>query len=136
MKSRKRYKRYFESKKDTKWIYRRLVAFVIAAAVVFTAYKTVQPYVNNYLFKVEMQRRISYAVGRAVYDSNVISDENIRKNVIEAAEKRGIVLEEKDIKISRAGGSVEIGVEYVVKVNYLIVKSDFHFQVRNNSYSL
>ena len=107
-----------------------ILAIILMAAAVFLAFKLGPPYLSHYEFKGEMKQTVSRA------GAHMMSEEQIKKDLIAIARKNNIVLEEKNIRITRTSSSVEISTGYTIPVNFIIMKRDLNFEVKESSYSL
>ena len=120
----------FKSGEEGKGSLGCIFAIVLMVLAVFLAIKLGPPYVNNYEFKNAMQQAVSRAGARSM------SEEAVKKDLIELARKSGIVLDEKNIKINRTTSDVQIIVTYTVPVDFIIMKRDINFEVKESSYAM
>ena len=135
-KARKRNKRNDKPSGESKRAFFRLVVLIFIAIILFLAFKIGPHYFYYYKFKFEIPNAISYADAVTVFHGNVKSEENLKKYVIFVAQRNKIILEEKNIRVVRLPDGAEINVEYTVTVDFLIMKRDLNFQIKENSYAL
>jgi len=135
MKPRKKSKPGLKTKGEGKRALVRLTALVLTIIVILLAYKLGPPYINYYRFKGELQQAIINARTRMM-DEGIRSDGEIRKDTLEVAQKNNIILEGKNIQITRLSDNIEVSVEYTITVDFIIMKRDLIFRLKGSSYSL
>jgi len=106
-----------------------IFAIILMAIAIFLAFKLGPPYMNHYEFKGEMKQVVSRAGARA------IPEETIKKDLISLAQKSNIALKNEDIEIRRLSGQIIIRVEYIIPLNFIIMKHDLRFQVEESSFT-
>ena len=106
-----------------------IFALFLMVVVIFLAIKFVPPYLNHYEFKSDMKQAVSRAGARS------ITDDNIRKDLIQLAQKNKIVLKNENIQISRFAGQIVIRVKYTIPINLLIMNHEFKFENEESSYA-
>jgi cell division protein FtsL len=100
-----------------------LVAFIYGAAMVLPVL------INEYQFQDSLQTIARFA------SVNHRSSELVKKEILDAAEKEDLPVEEEDIKVQDRAGNVQINVDYSVTVDLKVYQLtlNFHPQASNAS---
>ena len=106
-----------------------IFALFLMVVALLLAFKLGPPFMNHYEFKSEMKQAVSRAGARAM------TDENIKKDLIQTAEKNKIVLKSENIQIRHMAGQIVIAVEYTIPVNFLIMTKDLRFNLEESSWT-
>jgi len=122
----------FKSGEEGKGTLGCVFAIVLMVVALVLAFKLGPPYVNHYGFKGEMKQVASRSGARAM----AMSEENIKKDVIQVASKNNIDLKIEDIKITRPTGQIVINVKYNVPVNFFIMTHDLSFEIEESSWAV
>ena len=119
----------FKSREEGKGSLGCIFALFLMVVALLLAFKLGPPYKNHYEFKSDMKQAVSRAGARSM------TDENIKKDLIQIAEKNMIVLKSENIQIRHMGGQVVITVEYTIPVNFLIMTKDLRFNLEESSWT-
>ena len=106
-----------------------LIVVVIVLAI-YTAWKMVPPYVNDYQLADKMQEQSRYAM------VNHYTEEQIRDNLYKVMVDLDIPAKREDIKIVANGNVVKISLDYTVPVDVLVYHTDLHFTPNSETKSL
>jgi YbbR domain-containing protein len=101
-----------------------LVAFIYGAAMVLPVL------INEYQFQDSLQSIARFA---SVNRKNV---ELVKKEVLDAAEKEDLPVQEEDVKVQTHGGNVQINVDYSVTVDLKIYQLTLNFHPEASNASL
>lgn len=99
-----------------------ILLLLVVAAIIFTAFKLLPPYIDNY----RLQDSLENISRNATY--NKMSDGEIRGLVKEEARQLEIPLEDNQIQVQRTGASVNIAVQYTVPVDLMVRQVELSFQ--------
>jgi len=94
---------------------------VILVLVVYSAFKIVPVYVQNYQLSDKMQETARFAV------VNHYNEEQIRDTIFKEIQSLEIPAKREDIKVSSSQSLVRISVDYSVPVDLLFYHMDLHF---------
>jgi len=119
----------FKSGQEGKGSLGCIFALFLMVVALLLAFKLGPPFMNHYEFKSDMKQAVARAGARAM------TDENIRKDLIQTAEKNKIVLKNENIQIRHMAGQVVITVEYTIPVNFLIITKDLRFNIEESSWT-
>ena len=111
----------------------RLKGILIAVLVVlfiYTAWKIVPPYVNDYQLADKMQEQSRYAM------VNHYTEDQIRESLYKVMVDLDIPAKKEDIKIVSNLNVVKISLEYTVPVDILVYHMDLHFSPNSETKSL
>ena len=97
-----------------------LIVVVIVLAI-YSAWKIVPAYVNDYQLSDKMQEQARFAV------VNRYNDEQIRDNIFKIVQDLGVPAKREDIKVVANPSGVKISMEYTVPVDLLMFHMDLHF---------
>lgn len=90
-----------------------ILGLAIVAAIIFLAIKLLPPYISNYQFQDAMDNLARTATYSAA------SEADLRKDVMREARSLGIPVEDRQVAVQKAGGSVAIAIRYEVPVDLL-----------------
>jgi len=107
-----------------------ILIVVIAVLAIYTAWKMVPPYVNNYQLDDSMQEQSRYAM------VNRYTEEQIRENIYKKMVDLDIPAKKEDIKIVANNNLVKISLDYTVPVDVLVYHTDLHFTPNSETKSL
>jgi len=107
-----------------------ILIVVIAVLAIYTAWKMVPPYVNNYQLDDSMQEQSRYAM------VNRYTEEQIRENIYKKIVDLDIPAKKEDIKIVANNNVVKISLDYTVPVDVLVYHTDLHFTPNSETESL
>jgi len=111
----------------------RLKAILIVVLIVlaiYTAWKMVPPYVNDYQLADRMQEQSRYAM------VNHYTEEQIRDKIYKEIVDLDIPAKREDIKIVANNNVVKISLDYTVPVDVLVYHADLHFTPNSETKSL
>lgn len=94
---------------------------VILVLLVYSAFKIVPVYVQNYQLTDKMQETARFAV------VNRYSEEQIRDTIFKEIQSLEIPAKREDIKVSSSQSIVRISLDYSVPVDLLFYHMDLHF---------
>ncbi|HWX53920.1 MAG TPA: hypothetical protein VN176_04940 [Verrucomicrobiae bacterium] len=100
---------------------RGLILLLVIAAAIFVAYRMIPPYFNNY----QLQDDLDDAARAATY--RVISDDDLKAQVIAKAEKEDIFIKADQVTLTRTSGALGISVHYKVTVDLLLRTVELNF---------
>ena len=100
----------------------------LLAAFIYVCVRVVPIYVADFQFRDSMETAARFA------SVNRLSPEEIRKKLLEEAEKADMPLKLEDIKVSNHNGRINIEANYTVTVDLHVYqwKLNFHPSVSNN----
>lgn len=115
------------------WGEGRLKAIVYTAILlllVYSAFKIVPAYVQNYQLSDKMQETARFAV------VNRYNEEQIRDTIFKEIQSLEIPAKREDIKVSSSPAIVRISVDYSVPVDLLFYHMDLHFTPSSENKSI
>ena len=98
-----------------------LLLILVVAAILFTAFKLLPPYIDNY----RLQDSLDTIARNATYAK--MTEADIRREVMGEARQLGVPIDERDVQVSRNGPSVNISVQYLITVDLLVRQVDLEF---------
>lgn len=107
-----------------------ILILVIVVLAIYTAWKVVPPYVNDYQLSDMMQEQSRYAM------VNRYSEDQIRDKVYKEMVDLDIPAKREDIKIVANNNVVKISLDYTVPVDVLVYHVDLHFTPNSETKSL
>jgi len=117
----------------TEWGESKLKAIlftVILVLLVYSAFKIVPIYVQNYQLNDKMQEVARFAV------VNRYNEEQIRDTIFKEIQSLEIPAKREDIKVSSSPAIVRISVDYSVPVDLLFYHMDLHFTPSSENKSI
>ena len=111
----------------------KLKTICYIAVIVFAIYcgvKLVPPYFANYQLSDKVQELARFAV------VNRYTEEQVRDNVLRAAQELEIPMKREDIKVSASNTLVRISVNYTVPVDMFFYHTDLNFSPSSENKSL
>jgi hypothetical protein len=103
---------------------------VILVACIYSAVIVLPVLINEYQFQDSLQEIARFA------SVNRKSNDDIRKSVLEEAQKADLPVQPEDIKVEGYGGNVHINVDYSVTVDLKIYQWTLNFHPAANNASL
>lgn len=125
--SRNRQQRRFERGEGR---LKSILIIVIVVLGIYTAWKVVPPYVNDYQLADKMQEQSRFAM------VNHYTEDQIRDNIFKAMQDLDIPAKREDIKIVANNNVVKISLEYTVPIDVLVYHGDLHFSPNSETKSL
>jgi len=107
-----------------------ILIVVIVVLSIYTAWKMVPPYVNDYQLADKMQEQSRYAM------VNHYTEEQIRDNIYKIIIDLDIPAKREDVKIVSNNNVVKISLDYTVPVDVLVYHTDLHFTPNSETKSL
>ena len=107
-----------------------IIIVVMMVLAIYTAWKVVPVYVNEYQLSDKMQEQARYAV------VNRYSEDQIRENVFKVIQDLDIPAKREDIKVVSNNSVVKISLEYSVPVDVLMYHTDIHFSPNSEDKAL
>lgn len=107
-----------------------ILIVVMIVLAIYTAWKMVPPYVNDYQLSDKMQEQSRYAM------VNHYTVEQIRDNIYKVMVDLDIPAKKEDIKIVADGNVVKVALDYTVPVDVLVYHTDLHFTPNSETKSL
>lgn len=107
-----------------------ILIVVIVVLAIYTAWKVVPPYVNDYQLSDMMQEQSRFAM------VNRYSEDQIRDKIYKEIVDLDIPAKREDIKIVANNNVVKISVDYTVPVDILVYHADLHFTPNSETKSL
>ncbi len=111
----------------------KLKGIVIVAVVVlaiYSAWKIVPAYVNDYQLSDKMQEQARFSV------VNHYTEDQIRNNIFKVVEELDIPVKREAIKVVSTNAIVKISMEYTVPVDLFFYHLDLHFSPSSENKSL
>lgn len=105
-----------------------IVAIIVLA--IYTAWKMVPPFVDDYQLSDRMQEQSRYAM------VNHYTEEQIRDNIYKVIVDLDIPAKREDVKIVSNNNVVKISLDYTVPVDVLVYHTDLHFTPNSETKSL
>ncbi len=100
----------------------KTVIFVaVFALLVYSAFKIVPAYVNNYQLEDKMEEQARFAI------VNRYTEEQVRDNIFRVVQDLEIPAKKEDIKVSATNSVVKISMQYTVPVDLLAYHLELHF---------
>jgi hypothetical protein len=103
---------------------------VIIALLVYSAFKIIPVYVQDYQLSDKMQETARFAV------VNHYSEDQIRDTIFKEIQSLEIPAKRDDIKVSSSQSVVRISVDYTVPVDLLFYHMDLHFTPSSENKSI
>ena len=107
-----------------------ILIVVILVLAIYTAWKVVPPYVNDYQLSDIMQEQSRYAL------VNRYTEDQIRDKIYKQMIDLDIPAKREDIKIVANNNVVKISLDYTVPVDVLVYHMDLHFTPNSETKSL
>ena len=107
-----------------------ILIVVIVVLAIYSAWKMIPPYVNDYQLADKMQEQSRYAM------VNHYTEEQIRDNIYKIIVDLDIPAKREDVKIVANGNVVKISLDYTVPVDVLVYHTDLHFTPNSETKSL
>jgi hypothetical protein len=107
-----------------------ILIVTIVVLTIYTAFKVVPAYVNEYQLSDKMQEQARYAV------VNRYSEDQIRDNIFKVIQDLDIPAKREDIKVVANNSMVKISLEYTVPVDVLMYHTDLHFSPNSEDKAL
>ncbi|PYT68076.1 MAG: hypothetical protein DMG39_22145 [Acidobacteria bacterium] len=107
-----------------------ILIVTIVVLGIYTAWKILPPYVNDYQLADKMQEQSRYAM------VNRYTEDQIRDNIYKIMQDLDIPARREDIKIVANGNVVKISLDYTVPVDVLMYHTDLHFSPNSETKSL
>ena len=107
-----------------------IVIVIIAVLAIYTTWKMVPPYVNDYQLADRMQEQSRYAM------VNHYTEEQIRDNIYKVMVDLDIPAKREDIKIVANNNVVKVSLDYTVPVDVLVYHTELHFTPNSETKSL
>ena len=107
-----------------------ILIVVILVLGIYSAWKLVPAYVNDYQLADKMQEQSRYAM------VNRYTEDQIRDNIYKIMQDLDIPAKREDIKIVANGNVVKISLDYTVPVDVLMYHTDLHFSPNSETKSL
>ena len=107
-----------------------IFAIILMVIAIVLAVKLGPLYYNHYEFKGELKQLVSRAGAR------LNTNENIKRDVVTLAQKNRIFLKDDEIIIDKSVPTrVIIEIKYIVPVDFIILKRDLNFHIREEGVS-
>ena len=104
------------------------VAVIVLA--LYSAWKIVPAYVNDYQLSDKMQEQARFAV------VNRYSEDQIRENIFKVIEDLEIPAKKEDIKVVSTNQVVKISLQYTVPVDLMMYHMELHFSPNSENKAL
>jgi hypothetical protein len=98
-----------------------ILVVVIIVLMIYSAFKIVPAYVNNYQLADKMEEQARFAI------VNRYSEEQVRDNIFKVCQELEIPAKKEDIKVVSNNAVVKISMQYTVPVDVLTFHMDLHF---------
>ena len=107
-----------------------ILIVVIVVLAIYTAWKVVPVYVNEYQLSDKMQEQARYAV------VNRYTEDQIRDNIFKVIQDLDIPAKREDIKVVSNNSVVKISLDYSVPVDVWMYHTDIHFSPNSEDKAL
>jgi len=107
-----------------------IIVVVVIVLAIYSAFKIVPAYVNDYQLSDKMQEQARFAV------VNRYTEEQIRENIFKTVQDLGIPAKKEDIKVVATNAAVRISMEYTVPVDLLTYHMELHFSPNSENKAL
>lgn len=107
-----------------------ILTLVIILLVLYSAWKIVPAYVNDYQLSDKMQEQARFAV------VNRYTEDQIRDNIYKVVEDLEIPAKREDIKVVSTNAVVKISLQYTVPVDLLMYHMELHFSPNSENKAL
>src|ERR1700740_2027237 len=107
-----------------------LIYLAILAFMVYSAWKIVPAYVNDYQLSDKMQEQARFAV------VNRYTEDQIRDNIFKVVQDLDIPVKREAIKVVSTNAIVKISMDYTVPVDLLFYHLDLHFSPSSENKAL
>jgi hypothetical protein len=107
-----------------------IIVLVVVVLAIYSAWKIVPAYVNEYQLSDKMQEQARFAV------VNHYTEDQIRDNIFKVVEDLEIPVKREAIKVVSTNAIVKISMEYTVPVDLLFYHLDLHFSPSSENKSL
>src|SRR5213595_910879 len=107
-----------------------ILIVVIVALAIYSAWKVVPVYVNEYQLSDKMQEQARFAV------VNRYTEDQIRDNILKVIQDLDIPAKRESIKVVSTNSIVRISLEYTVPVDLLFYHMDLHFSPSSENKAL
>ena len=107
-----------------------ILTLVIILFVLYSAWKIVPAYVNDYQLSDKMQEQARFAV------VNRYSEDQIRDNIYKVVQDLEIPAKREDIKVVSTNAVVKISLQYTVPVDLLMYHMELHFSPNSENKAL
>jgi hypothetical protein len=97
---------------------------------IYSAWKIVPAYVNDYQLSDKMQEQARFAV------VNHYTEDQIRNNIFKVVEELDIPVKREAIKVVSTNAIVKISMEYTIPVDLLFYHLDLHFSPSSENKAL
>jgi hypothetical protein len=98
-----------------------IIIFAVVALAIYSAFKIVPAYVNDYQLSDKMQEQARFAV------VNRYTEEQIRDNIFKVVQDLEIPARREDIKVLATNSVVKISLNYTVPVDLMMYHTELHF---------
>ena len=107
-----------------------ILTLVIILLVLYSAWKIVPAYVNDYQLSDKMQEQARFAV------VNRYSEDQIRDNIYKVVQDLEIPAKREDIKVVSTNAVVKISLQYTVPIDLLMYHMELHFSPNSENKAL
>lgn len=101
--------------------FKAILVTAILAFMLYTAWKVVPPYVDEYQLADKMTETARFA------SVNRSSEEQIRNSIYKEMQELNIPAKKEDLKVTAEAGRVSISLDYRVPIDLTVYKFDLHF---------
>jgi hypothetical protein len=107
-----------------------IIILVVVVVAIYSAWKIVPAYVNDYQLSDKMQEQARFAV------VNRYTEDQIRDNIFKVVQDLDIPVKREAIKVVSTNAIVKISMEYTVPVDLFFYHLDLHFSPSSENKSL
>jgi hypothetical protein len=107
-----------------------ILIVVIVVLAIYSAWKIVPAYVNDYQLSDKMQEQARFAV------VNRYTEDQIRDNIFKVVQDLDIPVKREAIKVVSTNAIVKISMDYTVPVDLLFYHLDLHFSPSSENKAL
>jgi uncharacterized membrane protein len=107
-----------------------IIILVVVVLAIYSAWKIVPAYVNEYQLSDKMQEQARFAV------VNRYTEDQIRDNIFKVVQDLDLPVKREAIKVVSTNAIVKISMEYTVPVDLFFYHLDLHFSPSSENKSL
>lgn len=105
-----------------------VIFLLIAAVATFAGIKIIPDYYAHKSFEGEVQTQVARA------GANFIDDETMIKDLLALAKKNEVKISRNNIKVERFAGQIQVSIEYVRPIDFIVYQKDLEFKIKASSY--
>jgi hypothetical protein len=107
-----------------------IIILVVVVLAIYSAWKIVPAYVNDYQLSDKMQEQARFAV------VNRFTEDQVRDNIFKVVQDLDIPVKRETIKVVSTNAIVKISMEYTIPVDLFFYHLDLHFSPSSENKAL